>query len=86
MDRLGEQIAHLGQNQLLALEYQFTNLETGLAGLNPYAPLERGYSIVRNQNKKFVRSVVDVRYGEILDILVRDGSFFARAEKPEEVR
>ena len=86
LDRLREQVAHLGQNQMHTLEYQFNTLETGLNGLNPYAPLERGYSIVRDQNGKFVRSVMDVHNEEKLDILVRDGSFSARAEKPKEAR
>lgn len=86
LSHLGEQIAHLRQNLLMEREYQFNNLETRLTNLNPYAPLERGYSIVRDQNGKFVRSVMDVCNGEMLDILVRDGSFPARAEKPEQIQ
>ncbi|MFP5221311.1 MAG: exodeoxyribonuclease VII large subunit [Acidobacteriota bacterium] len=49
-------------------------LETRLAGLDPRKPLERGYALARKADGTFLRSVDEVRTGDHLDIIVRDGT------------
>ncbi len=64
-----------GREQSLAL------LETRLDGLDPAAPLQRGYSLVRSRRTgRFLRSVADAAPGDALDIRVIDGQVGARVE------
>jgi len=53
-------------------------LEARLGGLDPQLPLERGYSLARLKDGRFLRSASDVAPGDALDILVSDGSVAAR--------
>lgn len=52
------------------------DLEGRLAALDPAAPLARGYAMVRGRDG-FVRSRLDVRPGDRLQIQVSDGEFGA---------
>ncbi|WP_243363380.1 exodeoxyribonuclease VII large subunit [Fundidesulfovibrio terrae] len=45
-----------------------------LAGLDPEAPLDRGYVMARKADGTFLRRVDEVRPGDALDIVVRDGT------------
>ncbi len=54
-------------------EQSCERLALRLAALNPMAPLERGYSLVRREDGSIVRSVADVRVGEPLRLAVADG-------------
>ncbi|MFP4128787.1 MAG: exodeoxyribonuclease VII large subunit [Desulfonatronovibrio sp.] len=51
-----------------------------LAGLDPYGPLKRGYSMVTvEKTGRFLRSVDDVQAGDDLEIAVMDGKVRARS-------
>jgi exodeoxyribonuclease VII large subunit len=50
-----------------------------LRTLSPRATLERGYAIVR-QDDRLVRSTTEVTTGDALGVEVADGSFGARVE------
>ncbi|MFO8174641.1 MAG: exodeoxyribonuclease VII large subunit [Longimicrobiales bacterium] len=51
-----------------------------LAGLDPYGPLRRGYSMVTvEKTGKFLRSVNDVQTNDDLEIAVMDGTVRARS-------
>ncbi|MFZ5428054.1 MAG: exodeoxyribonuclease VII large subunit [Thermodesulfobacteriota bacterium] len=45
-----------------------------LDGLDPNRPLERGYALARKADGRYLRRVDEVRPGDRLDIIVRDGS------------
>ncbi|MDL2266539.1 exodeoxyribonuclease VII large subunit [Desulfovibrio sp. OttesenSCG-928-G15] len=52
------------------------SLEKGLlrlTALNPHAPLERGYALVRKTDGRFVKTTSDVEAGELLRLSVSDG-------------
>ena len=51
-----------------------------LEALNPHAPLERGYALVRRDDGTFGRTVEGVSTGESLRIMVRDGDIPVRVE------
>ena len=44
-----------------------------LTALNPYAPLERGYALIRDSRGRLVRSVCGLRPGDALALRLRDG-------------
>jgi len=52
------------------------DLDARLAALDPAAPLDRGYALVRGRDG-FVRSRSDVRAGDTVRVQVRDGEFSA---------
>jgi exodeoxyribonuclease VII large subunit len=52
----------------------------GLAALSPFATLERGYAIVRDERGKVVRSADQVRVGDALSVRLRRGTLDARVE------
>ena len=43
-------------------------------GLDPHGPLERGYALARKADGTFLSGVDQVRPGDELDIIVRDGT------------
>jgi exodeoxyribonuclease VII large subunit len=45
-----------------------------LGGLDPHGPLERGYALARKADGTFLSGVDQVRPGDALDIIVRDGT------------
>ncbi|WP_018123126.1 exodeoxyribonuclease VII large subunit [Desulfovibrio oxyclinae] len=56
--------------------------KANLAGLDPEAPLQRGYSLIRiGDDGPFLRSPDEVADGDRLSIRVRDGNLAARVEK-----
>jgi len=67
MERLGNSKKH-------SLELMTTTLD----GLNPEAPLERGYSLIRiERTGEFLRDPKEVTSGDALDIRVKDGRIAA---------
>lgn len=59
-----------------ALEREHLRLE----GLNPHAPLQRGYALVRKADGIFVKKTGDVAPEERLELLVSDGAIPVRVE------
>jgi exodeoxyribonuclease VII large subunit len=51
-----------------------------LEALNPYAPLERGYGLLRRSDGALVTSVADAAPGDALRVTVRDGDIPVRVE------
>ncbi|MDR2161664.1 MAG: exodeoxyribonuclease VII large subunit [Desulfovibrio sp.] len=52
-----------------------------LSSLDPHAPLERGYALVRREDGGLVRSAGAVRPREFLRVLVRDGEIPVRVQE-----
>ncbi|MBN1935299.1 MAG: exodeoxyribonuclease VII large subunit [Anaerolineae bacterium] len=59
---------------------QLEGLGHRLAGLNPYATLERGYAIVCDETGRVVRTVSQIQPDQSLRVRVSDGEFAARVE------
>lgn len=65
----------VGQHRLDVTQHHLRQLQTRLELLSPLAVLNRGYSITRLPDGRVVRSVHQVRAGEIVHTRVSDGEF-----------
>lgn len=96
LEQLGSQAAQRRQVDLAAQEQRLCrcgeqmvsvprgvleNLSLRLAALDPLAPLERGYALVRAVSGGIVRSVAETPPGTVLDITLRDGRIAAAVER-----
>ncbi len=86
-ERLGRNLGFLedrlfrGGRALFVRAGQGLDLATvRLQGLNPLAPLERGYALARKTDGSYVRSPAQTVPGEPLTITVRDGDIPVRVE------
>ena len=61
-------------------ERSLERLGLRLEGLNPMSPLGRGYALAQTDNGTFVRSIADVAPGDILALILHDGSVPVRVE------
>ncbi len=59
-------------------EHRLERLELRLHGLDPEAPLERGYAYALTEDGSFLRTIRDVRPGMALTVKLRDGEADAR--------
>lgn len=73
------EIEHLRNNMVQSVNYRLKTASTTLANLgdkintlSPLSTMQRGYSIVRKEDK-LIRSVKDVHKDETLNIMLRDG-------------
>jgi len=73
------EIEHLRNNMVQSVNYRLktasatlTNLGDKINTLSPLSTMQRGYSIVRKEDK-LIRSVKDVHKDETLNIMLRDG-------------
>jgi exodeoxyribonuclease VII large subunit len=55
-----------------------------LAVLNPLAVLNRGFSVTRKRDGTLVRQVCDIELGEMVEIILRDGTLGAQISHKEE--
>lgn len=58
--------------------HSLEQLRLRLEGVNPHAPLERGYALVRRADGSFVSTTAQARTGDDLQILVQDGTIPVR--------
>lgn len=72
-ERWTERLQPLGQAGLLRQRHYLENMEARLSGLDPHAPLERGYALLRDSNGRFMQSIHQVKPGDALSAEVRDG-------------
>jgi len=61
-------------------------LESALAGLNPLAVLERGYSITLDGKGRIVKSAATLEIGQPIDILLARGKVRAGVQEIEPSR
>ncbi len=63
---------------LAGTNHHLEQLRLRLEGVNPHAPLERGYALVRRADGSFVSTTAKARVGDDLQILVQDGTIPVR--------
>lgn len=74
VDRLSERLESALNLSVLRKEQALEHASALLQGLNPEAPLERGYSLVRvGKSGKFLRSAADVSPGDSIEVMAKDG-------------
>ena len=69
--------------KIAATEHACDRLDLRLQGLDPMRPLERGYALARNAAGEFIRSSADAAPGELLELLLREGTLPVRVEPPK---
>ncbi|MBG0777180.1 MAG: exodeoxyribonuclease VII large subunit [Desulfovibrionaceae bacterium] len=84
LDDLDGRVRRAGAALVASADGALERLELRLAGLDPEAPLARGYAMVRSRRTgAFLRSVCDARPGDALDIRVADGAVPAVVAGPD---
>lgn len=81
LERLRLRLHAAGRERLANAERTLDTLSTQLAGLDPHAPLARGYAIVTRSHSPsghVVRSINDAPHGAIISVEVSDGVFDAQ--------
>jgi exodeoxyribonuclease VII large subunit len=88
LDRFALNVGGLAGRLNSAVDHAFTRqklridaLEARLAALDPRAVLERGYSIVRDEEGRVVRAANSLAHGELVEITFARGNARARVEK-----
>lgn len=67
---------------LTRTEHSLERLGLRLEAMNPHAPMERGYALVRKADGSFVRSTSMAAADEFLQIMVHDGEIPVRVQGP----
>ena len=80
LDALEKRLPRARDAALNHLEQALDLAEIRLSGLDPRAPLERGYALVRKSDGTFVRSPAETGPAQRLLITVRDGDIPVRVE------
>ncbi|HSD58305.1 MAG TPA: exodeoxyribonuclease VII large subunit, partial [Methanotrichaceae archaeon] len=77
LDYLGERLGGAQQDQLDALRSRLEMAESRLSSVSPMNTLDRGYCIVRS-SRGIVTGVGDVMPGDVLEIVLSDGTLRCR--------
>ncbi len=75
---LGERLANRAHGFVERKITQTEVVQSGLASLDPHAPLDRGYSLVKKQDGTFLRDGAEVSPDELVEILPGRGRVIAR--------
>ncbi|HHY73095.1 MAG TPA: exodeoxyribonuclease VII large subunit [Bacillus bacterium] len=74
LKRLTRELERAAMKQLNEKRMQFSNTITTLNALNPLKVMERGYSLVYNEEKKIVKSIKQIELGDTIKVLLTNGS------------
>ncbi len=77
----GERLKSLGYQRLSQHQAHLNTLHALLNSLSPQATLERGYSIVRDQNGALIRSQQQLQPGDAFSVRLTDVQIHAHVEK-----
>ena len=84
LDYLQQRFTALMQSFVQRKKGEFTSLASALDAMSPLKVLSRGYSMARQENGAFVKSVQDITPGKTLVITVTDGSIYTTVREIEE--
>ena len=84
LSKLEGRLCHAFSSARDLRERSLERISLRLDGLDPMAPLERGYALAQTDDGTFVRSVTDVAPGDGLALILRDGSVPVRVEPQTE--
>ena len=73
IDKDVKQITYVMSQKYNVEKNKYTKLISILDSISPLKTLERGYSIVQNQENKAIKSVSEVNKGDIINIVLKDG-------------
>jgi exodeoxyribonuclease VII large subunit len=85
IENLGRLLYRAGLTRLLSRKQTMESLDRQLQALNPNRILERGYSITfRKRDQKMIRSIKDIRSGDVLITRLCDGKVESLAKDPDQ--
>lgn len=85
IENLGRLLYRAGLTRLLSRKQTVESLDRQLQALNPSRILERGYSITfRKRDQKMIRSIKDIRPGDVLITRLCDGKVESWAKDPDQ--
>ena len=73
----------LAKNLTSGSEHKLVLLANHLDAMSPLKILSRGYSVTRNEKRKIIKSVQDVRWGEEIRTRIRDGELYSVVQQIE---
>jgi len=77
LDDLSLRLAAGIKNYLRAETAHLASIGGSLVALDPRNVLKRGFALVRNESGGLVSSILKVKLGKTVDVLLHDGSFDA---------
>ena len=84
LERLSLSLQHRAASRIAKQRGRVDTLDARLQALNPLGVLRRGYSLTTLKNGKVVKSIADVKGGEVLITRVEDGSIESVARDPKQ--
>jgi exodeoxyribonuclease VII large subunit len=81
LDGTGGRLGEAGRRSVARGRAALDALAAGLAALDPYATLERGYAIVRGADGSILRDAARTRAGDPLAVRLAQGELDARVER-----
>jgi exodeoxyribonuclease VII large subunit len=75
---LREQLHAKVTNRLQLGAAEIRGIQGTLRALSPQGTLDRGYAIARDENQNVIKTVGQVKPGEVLTIRISDGEFTVR--------
>jgi len=82
LDHLGHRLRHAITERLAGQLRRLSLCQGALSALSPLATLERGYSIVRDEQGRIVRSAGTIKAGQSIDLQFASGGATARVTAP----
>ena len=83
LDDLSARLVPAGERRLCAARESVARMAGNLESLSPLKVLERGYSVTLRADGSLVKSIRDVKAGELLRTRVGDGAIVSRVERNE---
>ncbi len=81
-----ERIGDLFRRAVTAKRNSFSLLEERLTNFSPLSTLKRGYAVARSQDGDVVRSWKDVQKGDLIEVILGEGSLQAEVKNVSEVQ
>ncbi|MCW7471220.1 exodeoxyribonuclease VII large subunit [Leptospira kanakyensis] len=69
------------KSYLERIQNKFTLAEQRLVHFSPLGTLQRGYSVVRNQNKQVISSIHNIKENESLEVFLSDGKLLVEVKE-----
>lgn len=79
LDNLAHMFETACKSSLQAKKQKLTEAVARLDGLSPLGTLKRGYSLTKDEKGKVIRSVNQVKTGDLVNIVLSDGEICAKA-------
>jgi exodeoxyribonuclease VII large subunit len=81
LEALDRRMKERGGQRLLDAGHRLERAALRLEALNPHAPLERGYALLRRHDGAVISSAAGILAGDALRVTVRDGDISVRVEE-----